>query len=397
MGVMMLQTPMYAQIQTVGSLVLSFILLTVVMVGFMEWRRYQRQREFRDAEDRELAEKRRQEDFERAERAAEQQRDLELRRASLESERIAVDRELADRNARAQREAADRAAAIQREVAAASNSGAGSGGFIIIDMPEKDRSLFHDLLKAFEDYARLKGYSIAFSIDATFVDRIAFKFTVKDEGFAVGPDMVRRDLKEFLQHFRDGDFEDLEDLSGGFPTPESKHLLGILKDHMQYLKARYAISQKTVKQYQNFFDSLGAFPALSAPSVIVQTGGSMETRHQLDSRSYTAKNSRNIVQGDQNALTDRSIKIGKSFNEKNEQIAALDDVIAKLRTADERAVLANAERNLEKVRAELASEAEPDESLMLNWLETAKNVMASVVLGYELAEAGAHLWRLFGL
>ena len=389
---------MYGQFQAITSFALTFILLTVAMLGFMEWRRYQRQREIRDAEDRELAEKRRLEDIERAERAAAQQRDIELRRASLESERIAMERELANMNARAQREDAHRAAAIQREVTAATNSGAGSGGFIIIDMPEKDRSLFHDLLKGFEDYAKLKGYSIAFSIDATYVDRIAFKFTVKDEGFAVGPDQVRRDLKEYMQHFRDGDFEDLEDLSGVFPTPESTLLLGMFKDHMQYLKARYAISQKTVKQYQNFFDSLGAFPALSAPSVIVQTGGNMETRHQLDSRSYSAKNSRNIVQGDYNALTDSSVKIGKSFIEKKEQIAALDDVITKLGAAEEeKAVLTNAERNLEKVRAELASEAEPDESLMLNWLETAKNLMASVVLGHELAEAGAHLWHLFGL
>lgn len=108
-----------------------------------------------------MAEKRRLEDTERVERAAAQQRDFELQRASLESQRIAMESELADMNVRAQREAADRAIAIQREVTAAANSGVGSGGFIIIDMPEKDRSLFHDLLKGFEKYAKLEGYSKA--------------------------------------------------------------------------------------------------------------------------------------------------------------------------------------------------------------------------------------------
>jgi hypothetical protein len=258
--------------------------------------------------------------------------------------------------------------------------------------------VFRQVLRGFEDYAKLKGYSIAFSIDATFVDRIAFKFTVKDEGFPVGAERVKRDLKEYIQYFRDGDIDDLEEssFSDGFSTPESKRLFGLFKDQMQYMKARYAISQKTIKQYQNFFDSLGSFPALPAPSVIVQTGGNMETRHQLDSRSYSAPNSHNILQGDGSTLSDNSINIGKSFNDKRERIIALDDVIAKLKAVEDPA-LARAELNLTKVRDELADEGEPSESSIMKWLETAKNVMASVVLGHELAEGVHNLFRLFGM
>src|SRR5258708_34218562 len=65
----------------------------------------------------------------------------------------------------------------------AQNSGAGSGGYIIVEMPEKERPLFHDLLRGFEDYSKLKGYHIAFSIDSSHDGRIAFKFTVKNDGF----------------------------------------------------------------------------------------------------------------------------------------------------------------------------------------------------------------------
>jgi hypothetical protein len=31
------------------------------------------------------------------------------------------------------------------------NAGAGSGGFIVIDLPDEQRPFFHDLLKGFED------------------------------------------------------------------------------------------------------------------------------------------------------------------------------------------------------------------------------------------------------
>jgi len=52
---------------------------------------------------------------------------------------------------------------------------------------------------------------------------------------------------------------------------------------------------------------------------------------------------------------------------------------------------------LEKVREEFADESEPDESSISKWLETAKNVLAAVVLGHELAEAITNLWHLFGI
>jgi hypothetical protein len=43
------------------------------------------------------------------------------------------------------------------------SSGLGSGGYIVVDMPENEGPLFHDLLKGFEEFAKLKGYNIAFS------------------------------------------------------------------------------------------------------------------------------------------------------------------------------------------------------------------------------------------
>jgi len=63
-------------------------------------------------------------------------------------------------------------------------AGASSGGFIVVDIAESQRGMFQDLLKGFEEYAKLKGYGVAFSVDNTFVGKVAFKFTLTD------PDVV---------------------------------------------------------------------------------------------------------------------------------------------------------------------------------------------------------------
>jgi DNA-binding LacI/PurR family transcriptional regulator len=75
----------------------------------------------------------------------------------------------------------------------------GSGGYIVVEMPEEDRPLFHDLLKGFEDYAKLKGYQISFSIDSSSIGRIAFKFTVKNDGVVVGPNASGRISRSMLK------------------------------------------------------------------------------------------------------------------------------------------------------------------------------------------------------
>ena len=45
----------------------------------------------------------------------------------------------------------------EEESAVRDAAGAGSRGYIVIDLPEERRSLFHDLLKGFEEYARLNS------------------------------------------------------------------------------------------------------------------------------------------------------------------------------------------------------------------------------------------------
>jgi len=158
------------------------------------------------------------------------------------------------------------------------------------------------------------------------------------------------------------------------------------------------MQETTLKHYETLLTSARTFPALAAPSVVVQTGGNMETRHQLDSRSWNVKDSRNVNMGDDNQLTDNSINIGQSFNQRQERIAALDDLIGKIKGAETKNDASEkAEKSLTKVRDELADEAEPNEPMIKKWLENAKNVMVTGALSYEVIEAGKKLWEMFGM
>jgi hypothetical protein len=83
----------------------------------------------------------------------------EEQRAKEEAERKHQEAEEAKEEARYQQYSRDQR---EEEAAIRSSAGTGTGGYIIVDLPEERRSLFHDLLKGFEEYARLKGYGVSF-------------------------------------------------------------------------------------------------------------------------------------------------------------------------------------------------------------------------------------------
>ena len=268
------------------------------------------------------------------------------------------------------------------------------GGYIVVDLSEKERSLFHDLLKGFEDYAKLKGYQLAFSIDTSIDSKIAFKFTIKNDGVVVGTERVRADFKEYLARVRSNDIDNFDDLPIITSLEEHNLLVTLLKNRISFLQHNYQLEHNAVRYYESLLDRVRTFPALPVPSssVIVHTGGSM------DSRSYNAINSEKVIQGDDNRLSDNSLNIGRSFNERQERIAALDDVLSKLRnTADKTEGAEKLERSLANVRDELAEEAQPSPSVVQKWMETAKHSLKTASLGYEATEAVKKLLTMFGV
>jgi hypothetical protein len=316
--------------------------------------------------------------------------ELQKKQDERENKRL----ELEERRLHAQEHAQYEAGEREEQRLTAEKAGTGSGGYIVMDMPEKDRPFFHDLLKGFEDYARLKGYHIAFSIDSSFNGRIAFKFTILNDGFVVGPERVRQDFKDYLNQVRNGQVDDLDDLPVITSLEEHNLLITHLKNRIVFLQHSYQLSQNATKFYETLLASARTFPALPAASVIVQTGGNM------DSRKYNAVNSPRLIQGDSNTFIDSSVNIdiGQSFNERQERISALDDVIKKLKSSkvkDES--VHKARRELGKVRDELAEYPEPDKSSVKKWMEYAKQLMSTAALGVEVVEAGKKLFAMFGM
>ncbi|PYU22258.1 MAG: hypothetical protein DMG32_18710 [Acidobacteria bacterium] len=262
-------------------------------------------------------EKRRQDELEEQRLRLEQgrlEREVALRDVQLKKEQLDLERraEMDERNIEEERQARWEASEREERGAVASSAGMGSGGYIVIEMSEKDRPLFHDLLKGFEDYAKLKGYYLSFSMDSSFEGKIAFKFTVQNDGVVVGPARVRQDFRDYLKQVQNEDINQLDNLPVITTIEEHNLLVALLKNRISFLQHSYQLSQNAVNYYEGLLMNMRSFPALPTASVVVQTGGTM------DSRRYKAVDSSHLIQGDQNSLADSSlnIEIGRSFNEK---------------------------------------------------------------------------------
>lgn len=273
-------------------------------------------------------------------------------------------------------------------------AGGGKGGYIILDLPDDKRPFFHDLLKGFEDYARLKGYSVAFSVDATFSDRIAFKFTLKEGAVNVGTEKIRQDFKEYVNKIRSGD--SLDDLPVIISLEEHDLLVTALKNRINFLQHSYVLTKNTAYYYERLFDKMGSMPLLPTQNILVQTGGSM------DSRQYKAINSSRLIQGDNNEYhdaSDSSITIGNSFNERKSQIEGLSKLIEAIRPLSEVEVedKENAIRDLEKVKDELQDESEPSRPRIKKWLERAKTLVDFAKFGKDIVDIAKQVYESFGM
>lgn len=268
----------------------------------------------------------------------------------------------------------------------------GNGGYIVIDLPDDQKAMFQDVLKGFEEFSKIKGYSISFSVDGSVPDKIAFKFTILDTGVTVSTARVKEDLKDYVRRVQSGD--DLSDLEVVVPDPEHAALILALRNRISYLDHTYKMQKNALEFYERILKTgtpsqLGITPT---QQFYITGAGDM------NSKSYTAIGSSRVVQGDNNEV-DQSIHIAESFNEKKQQLENLDQLIAALTAAhstptedSKKAII-----NLEKVKDELKTEDKPDATRIMKWMDTAKSAIKVLALGkdaLDLAEktfGGFHL------
>lgn len=286
---------------------------------------------------------------------------------------------------------------LEQVVSSKNFVGPESGGYLVINLPEEQKALFHDVLKGFEEYAQLKGYSIKFSIDNSLANKIAFKFTILPTKIIVSTEQVENDLHEYIEKVQRGD--PLDDLP--IVIPESHHhaLLIAMRNRINFLHHTYVSQKNVIALYEtairdNISRSMGAIPV---NTFYLQGGGTIMPNN------YTAIDSQNIAQGANNELSnniiDQSIKIGSSFNEKRTQLELIDRLTSSLKLTTHASTEAGKKAiiNLEKVKDELEGEENPDGTRVKKWLGTSKDVIATMGLTKEVVDIAKEVFASFGL
>ena len=269
------------------------------------------------------------------------------------------------------------------------------GGYIIVDLPDEQRSAFVDLLKGFEEYAQLRGYSVLFSVDSSIQHKIAFKFTVGVGGLNVSRAQVQKDFEDYIKVVQKGD--DLVDLPVVLSAEQHDLLLTTLRNRINFMNHSHRLTNNTIRYYERLLDRGAVVRGMfeSAPSVVVQTGGT------IDSRSFSSTNSPQAIQGDGNKdiylEADNSVRIENSFNKRNNQIDAIASLIEAIRsTSPEPTTLADdAIRNLNNIQEELREEETPDRSRVHRWLTRTKEALKSLSLTKDVTDAMKRVYEAF--
>jgi hypothetical protein len=297
----------------------------------------------------------------------------------------------------------DRTGPEKREASHSDNAGPNSGGYIIFDMPDANKSMFHDLLKGFEDFAKLRGYVIHFSIDNAFPNKVAFKFTLEGNGTGinVSSGQVRKDIREYIERVRRG--ESLDDLPVVISPEEHGLVLACLKNRISLIEHNYNL-EKTAKEF--YAGLLKQIPSIGLgaqqpQNFYLQAGTSNQAS------SYLAQNSPQAALGVGNRLIenslDQSIHIASSFNERKAQVDALSDLWmalyhyreAKKPEGEEKEKISEAVESIRKAQTELEEQDPPEPNRIRKWLETAKATILALGLTKEVTDAAKAVWDAF--
>ncbi len=274
------------------------------------------------------------------------------------------------------------------EDAIRAEAGFGTGGYIVFDLPDEQRALFQDMLKGFEDYARLKGYSVSFSVDSTFKNRIVFKFTLSNTDKVVATDRIRQDLKEYLDHVRRGD--SLDDIPVVIPIEEHELVVATLKIRINFLEHNYNMEKNTREYYEGLMRKVSSMSVLPAQNIVLKTDVS------INAPTNNAMNSPHALVGESNRA-ENSIQIAGSFNERKEQIRNLDELLVLLRKEPSSEQKEEVIRNIGNIKDELQETEIPDTNRIAGWLNKIQIALQIAVLSPEVVTAVKGFFSSIGI
>ncbi|WDE06671.1 hypothetical protein SG34_007130 [Thalassomonas viridans] len=235
--------------------------------------------------------------------------------------------------------------------------------FMVVD--EEKKSLFSEMLKGFEDYAKLKGYQVSLSIDTSIKGKVGFKFTLHEDGVSVSTQKVKNDINDYINSVMSGgDFDNVPVL---ITAEEHSAIIGTLKARLKFIEYTHALEKENKEFYQGLINKMANNSINHQPANInlIQEGIGM------DSRSYSADNSANVVQGDEstNIIENSTIQVGKNVAEINSQLDALKDTLIAIEDeSNANEALKPVVRHLENTKEELEESTSPNASTIEKWL-----------------------------
>jgi hypothetical protein len=267
-------------------------------------------------------------------------------------------------------------------------------GYVFMPVDEAKKSIFTEILKGFEEYAKLKGYSASLSIDTSIKNKVGFKFTLHEDGVSVSTKKVKDDINEYINKLMSGGtFDDMPILI----TPEEHSaVIGTLKARLKYMEYTHALEKENKEFFQGLVNKITSSSISHQPANInlIQEGIGM------DSRSYSATNSANVVQGDEsaNVIENSTIQIGKNIAEINSQLDLLKDALGAIESESKvNESLKPVVRHLENTKEELEESATPDPSTVEKWLGKANAAIKTAGATTETLTKFQGLIESFGM
>ncbi|MGF1909142.1 hypothetical protein L4C38_06865 [Vibrio kasasachensis] len=249
-------------------------------------------------------------------------------------------------------------------------------GLFFIPVDEDVKGTFSDMLKGFEDYAKLIGYDVSLSIDSSHENTVGYKFSLRTgDNFWTRED-IQKSISDYIKSLmvKSRGFNAPENADPKFADPKSTTMrkLKLLKHQVNETNRQHELNIKLCEILGNAFTA-------NQPQIFITQQQLLENKMKHDNRQYSADGSSNVIQGDYsgNTIENSTIQIGKNVNQKNEQAEALLEAIQALKV-EKNPLLDPAIRQFENAHEEMLEEEEPDSSRLERFLtkgsETIKQV-----------------------
>ena len=128
------------------------------------------------------------------------------------------------------------------------------GGYVFVSIPDEYKSFFHDTIKGFEEFAKIRGYRVSIAIDTTPPGKVGFRFTILDRGVTVSTETVKRDVDEYIARFRETDT--LDDMPIIIDPIEHERLKAVISTRFITVKNNAEMYQATANVYKHIINEM---------------------------------------------------------------------------------------------------------------------------------------------